>query len=384
MPGSASEAVLQGQQAFDKAEYDAALQLFSTAMTMRPSDDEARAALYNGACAKAKLKDWQGAADDVLRAVNDYKLKLEVAVKDPDLKALRDRREWLDAVEKARGGVSSSAYANARAESKSPFRLVRLLTFGGLGAGAGIGLFIIISRLITALRGGEGAPDLTETLLNLSINSAALAGFSFLFFRDLRGAEKDRLVVDREEQLGRLLVELDNDRVVPLANFRGSVRPVLLAGSQGYLNRALKASELFRTELRARGISVIPIALTSKDPGEKLAALKREFRAGKEEKSGGFGSAPSAKPSSAAKAQPRKEDKKWQLKAASLEEWEGWAEEQKRAAGVKGDDIYIQVQLDGSIRRSGVGVPPWDRWLDDIPTLDSVQTRFTDGIGSSK
>ncbi len=57
-----------------------------------------------------------------------------------------------------------------------------------------------------ACTGGEGAPDLTETLLNLSINSAALAGFSFLFFRDLRGAEKDRLVVDREEQLGRLLV----------------------------------------------------------------------------------------------------------------------------------------------------------------------------------
>ena len=73
-------------------------------------------------------------------------------------------------------------------------------------------------------------------------------------------------------------VELDKDRIVPLANFRGSVRPVLLAGSQGYLNRALKASELFRTELRARGISVIPIALTSQDPGEKLAALKREFR----------------------------------------------------------------------------------------------------------
>ena len=74
---------------------------------------------------------------------------------DPDLKALRDRREWLDAMEKARGGVSSKAYASARAESKSPFRLVRLLTFGGLGAGAGIGLAIIISRLITALKGGE-------------------------------------------------------------------------------------------------------------------------------------------------------------------------------------------------------------------------------------
>ncbi len=57
-----------------------------------------------------------------------------------------------------------------------------------------------------AVVGGEGAPDLTESLLNLSINSAALAGFSFLFFRDLQGAEKDRKVVDREELLGRLLV----------------------------------------------------------------------------------------------------------------------------------------------------------------------------------
>ena len=84
---------------------------------------------------------------------------VSLAAQDPDLKALRDRREWLDAVEKARGGVSSKAYANARAESKSPFRLVRLLTFGGLGAGAGIGLFIIISRLITALRGWTPVED---------------------------------------------------------------------------------------------------------------------------------------------------------------------------------------------------------------------------------
>ena len=81
IPASAREAVQDGQQAFDQAEYDEALRLFSAAMTLRPNDDEARAALYNGACAKVKLKDWQGAADDVSRAVNDYKLKLDVAVK---------------------------------------------------------------------------------------------------------------------------------------------------------------------------------------------------------------------------------------------------------------------------------------------------------------
>lgn len=66
--------------------------------------------------------------------------------------------------------------------------------------------------------------------------------------------------------------------MVPLASFRGVARPVLLAGSAGYINRALKASELYRTELRLRGISVIPVVLSSKDPGEKLRALKAEFR----------------------------------------------------------------------------------------------------------
>ena len=72
---------------------------------------------------------------------------------DPDLRALRDRREWLEAVERTKGGVSGKAYASARAESKSPFRLVRLLTFGGLGAGAGIGLLIILGRLLSAVKG---------------------------------------------------------------------------------------------------------------------------------------------------------------------------------------------------------------------------------------
>jgi hypothetical protein len=48
-------------------------------------------------------------------------------------------------------------------------------------------------------------------------------------------------------------------------------------------------------------------------------------------------------PSSIAKVQPRKEDKGWKLKAASIQEWEGWIEEQKRAAGVKGDDVYVQA-----------------------------------------
>jgi hypothetical protein len=46
-----------------------------------PAQDEARAALYNGACARARLRQWQEAADDVVRAVNEFGLKFEVAAK---------------------------------------------------------------------------------------------------------------------------------------------------------------------------------------------------------------------------------------------------------------------------------------------------------------
>jgi hypothetical protein len=42
-----------------------------------------------------------------------------------------------------------------------------------------------------------------------------------------------------------------------------------------------------------------------------------------------------------------------------------------------------QVQLDGTVRSSGTGTPPWGRFLGDLPTLDSVRTQMTDGIGPS-
>ena len=79
-----------------------------------------------------------------------------VHCQDPDLAALRERREWLDAVEVMRGGVSTKALVGARVEARAPFRLARLFLFGGLGGGAGVGLIIIAGRLISALKGARG------------------------------------------------------------------------------------------------------------------------------------------------------------------------------------------------------------------------------------
>ena len=39
--------------------------------------------------------------------------------------------------------------------------------------------------------------------------------------------------------------------------------------------------------------------------------------------------------------------------------------------------LYAQLQLDGSVRTSGNSVPPFRQWLDDIPELDDVRTKWT-------
>lgn len=74
-------------------------------------------------------------------------------------------------------------------------------------------------------------------------------------------------------------------------------------------------------------------------------------------------------------------DSKWELTAYAVDEWLAWIEQQKAVAGVKGDNVYVQIQLDGTVRASGTGSPPWQKFLDDIPPLDDVRTKFTDGIG---
>ena len=78
------------------------------------------------------------------------------------------------------------------------------------------------------------------------------------------------------------------------------------------------------------------------------------------------------------------EDKKWQLEAYETAEWIEWLEEQKKTANVKGDQVFVQIQLDGTVRSSGLGSPPWEKFLSDLAPLDDLRTRFTDGMGRSQ
>ena len=75
-----------------------------------------------------------------------------------------------------------------------------------------------------------------------------------------------------------LKVKVGSDRVVPVAKFRGSTRPVLIAGSKGQISRTLQAAKPFISELRLRGVSVIPLESDAADFTQTLKSLKQEFK----------------------------------------------------------------------------------------------------------
>ena len=206
---TAKEAVETGLERFQAGDNAAALALFMRARELGPDADEARAALYNCACAYARMARWREASECVISAgeccgeplsssgsmssgelllrrcrcprprrralwraapppgltaspppaaVNDYDLKLSVALRDPDLERLRETREWSAALAslRDRGGLSEEGYVRAREEIKAPFRLFRLFFLGGLTIGDTIGLFFSVAQLITALKGARG------------------------------------------------------------------------------------------------------------------------------------------------------------------------------------------------------------------------------------
>lgn len=146
------------------------------------------------------------------------------------MRELRDRREWIDALTEVKGGMSRDMKIGLRSEAKvrsnphgkkphcrsvlmcvcralqAPFRFPRVFLFWAVAVGSAAGLVIITGRLVLALQGGEGAPDLTESVTNFAINSGVLAVVSALLYRESKAKAKSVEVTDREELLSRLQV----------------------------------------------------------------------------------------------------------------------------------------------------------------------------------
>ncbi|WPT16545.1 Protein LOW PSII ACCUMULATION 1 [Picochlorum sp. SENEW3] len=361
--------VEKGLELFGEGQADKALQEFLRAQTLNPTEDEMRAAVYNSACAYVKLKRWQDASETLQRAINDYDVKLSVALKDDDLSQLRDRKEWNDLLGKVAGGIGNEGYAKLRAEASSPFQLFRLFVFGGLSAGASLGFLVSSARLVAAF---NGVYELEETAKTFGINVACVVAFGFLFVRELNSRQKNVKMAEKEENLSMLQVSVskDGDRTVPIAAFRGVYRPIIIAGSRGQVRKSLAKAAEYASLFVTRGIVVIPVILNDEDIDEKLQQLKDDQKQSK-----GF----TVQAKNEAEQQPKRS--KWKLFPHDIDEWKNWV----RSLGV--DDsgamtqIYAQVQMDGVIKSSGIGAPPFDKLIADTPELDSLQTRLTDGRG---
>lgn len=75
-----------------------------------------------------------------------------------------------------------------------------------------------------------------------------------------------------------LQIKIGKDKVVPIAKFRGTTRPVLIIGSKGHIQKVLKAAEPLVADLRLRGVSVITLQTDDADFTQQLRNLKEEFR----------------------------------------------------------------------------------------------------------
>lgn len=415
-PQNAEAAVELGLDSFNRGDHTTALNLFLTAKSLAKNDDESAAALYNSACALIKLQRWPEAADAVVEAVNNHGLRLNVALKDDDLALLRERREWIEALSKVAGGITDENYVKLRSEAKAPFRLVRIFVLGGLAAAAALGLIVTLTRLGGAFAGGEGAPDLNETLTNLAVNAGGLAVLSWLVSRDIAAQGRDREIIAREEEIAKLQIDTTSSgkkrgsKVLPLGSLRGGYRPIILAGNKTQVTKALSAADQYYDELAMRGVCLVPVVLLSSsssdgggsdDPDAKLAKLKQEFSGGTNSTGGsglgkGFQYSTPSSTSSVSEASPtsitnnsNNKSSKWVLKVHDEQEWGQWLTKQQQllknkaisTANNAGNLLYIQIQLDGSVRASGVGMPPWSKFIDDIPELDDIRTKFTDGAG---
>ncbi len=55
----------------------------------------------------------------------------------------------------------------------------------------------------------------------------------------------------------------------------------------------------------------------------------------------------------------------------SVENWKAWFKEQADLAGAKIDrGLYISLRLDGRVRGSGLGPPPWQRLIAQLPKAE--------------
>jgi len=242
-------------------------------------------------------------------------------------------------------------YSNAtklRSEAQAPFRTARTFLFGGLAAAAGLGTFFAVARLAASVLGAPSAIPLPVALKDLGIDLGALAVCALVLKRDNEAKNKQLQRISREETLGRLQVELSNGRLVRLEQLRQFARPVIVAGTAEEVQQYMAAAEGSRAALLERGVIAVPVALDNVTPD--LPELEEDA-------------------------------KRWRAAPVRLDAWKSWLSAQMADAKVSaGSAVYLSLRMDGRVRGSGKGCPPWERMAVQLPKTEGMWAGMGDGF----
>lgn len=232
-----------------------------------------------------------------------------------------------------------------RSEAEAPFRSLRFLLFGSGLVSCGLASLISIPQLIGALGGAPNALTLQDVISNLGIDVFAFLVIGYFLWRDLQARDKQMARLTREEKLGRLKMKLANGKTLSMGALRGSARVVIAAGSKAQVKAALEAALPFRDELVRRGVFFIPLPIFNDgDDGEASSQL------------------PDLTP----------EDLRWRASPLKEEAWSRWFSSQLKLASKANSEkgLFVGLRLDGRVRSSGQGPPPWSRYLAELAPLE--------------
>ncbi|KAH0935738.1 hypothetical protein HID58_012855 [Brassica napus] len=224
-----------------------------------------------------------------------------------------------------------SADARIRSEVLSPFRSVRMFFYLAFIASASLGGLIATTRLIGALANPARSGEVLEIVKGLGIDVGAASLFAFLYFRENKTKNAQMARLSREENLAKLKMRVEeNNKVISVGDLRGIARLVICAGPGGYIEEAFKRSKEFTQGLVERGVVVVAYATDGSTP------------------------------------------------VLEFDEVDG---EDEELAGVSSDSpVYLSLRLDGRVRGSGVGYPPWQAFVAQLPPVKGIWTGLLDGM----
>ena len=154
-------------------------------------------------------------------------------------------------------------------------------------------------------------------------------------------------------------------RIAPLSRLRQQYRPVILLGDEAYLKKCIKGASAYKESLQSKGVLLIPLQDT------QSLSFKRTSTLGE---SKGFDQSGSREEAEEA----IREEQRWVVQPREPKDWLEVMDTQKRDSQALqySETMYLQVQLDGTVRAQGPGQPNWKDLL-TLPDRESFRSKVT-------